>query len=429
MLLIEQMSARAAPVQQRAPPPQLLKIQRLLEQWVRAMMCSAYVNEGDNVLELLCGRSPEFAPIAEAKPRKYFIVDASTEDIATAQEKWKAFTKKHPSTASIFVKFIALDVARSSLAQRIGITPATPPGSLYSYISLSGACALNLLMGDRRRLVNVFDNAAAALRPGGLLVGTALDTDVLWRRFHTDADADADCGAGAGTAPSATGVGLVTSTREAMRDDEDVAAATATVPQVLSFDGYSVTLHNSKPAVAPADESSAAAAAAARESLFRPFTLKVTFAFSSSSSSSTASATAAAAAASQPRVSLFAAPWSAVCRLAALRGLQLLSFTPLPEFVETNAFSFSSTSGAAAAAVSAGSDDAVAEAARALRDALPPVPSVAAGAEALVLPRRCASLAAWFGVFVFAKVPGTAGAAAAAVAAVASADAAEADAD
>ena len=71
-------------------PPSLYKTFRGLEQWVRWVLIQTYVQPGDSVLDLMCGRGIDAASYAEVGVRRYVGVDANPEDLAATRAKWVA---------------------------------------------------------------------------------------------------------------------------------------------------------------------------------------------------------------------------------------------------------------------------------------------------------------------------------------------------
>lgn len=201
---------------------QIHKAMQALEQWVRVVMNKTYVNEGDTVIDLMCGRCPDARQFIDIGIEKYYGFDANEVDITSAKARWesqikawdeaRAFTFKNIDKDPTDFHLYNVDPMKSSLLQSLCSLPRTPTpsSSTLSYSSSSAESSsppttslpsisrLIPIRGDvitchgrfsssfttPDSLARLLNNVSTHLHTDGLFFGSMIDSSRLFSLIH-----------------------------------------------------------------------------------------------------------------------------------------------------------------------------------------------------------------------------------------------------
>lgn len=143
--------------------------------WVKATLISEYAPRPcPRVLDLACGKLGDLLKWRAAGVRSYCGVDISLTGLRDARKRFNDVNAR--DGGAMQAKLVRADLGVTDLAA----AGALAPGEQFDAISIQ--FALHYMFQSEARALTFFANIAGRLAPGGVLLATLPDSDVLVRR-------------------------------------------------------------------------------------------------------------------------------------------------------------------------------------------------------------------------------------------------------
>jgi len=136
----------------------------LFDQFIRQTLIDTYVEPGDSVCEVLCGKSADLGKLQRAKVQDYTGIDPMPASIEEAKKRWQARGESFPA------EFVALDLMKHSVKDRV----------TREFDSIICFGKLQHSFADPVRAVNLIHNIGPILKLGGWFFGFTFDSSTLW---------------------------------------------------------------------------------------------------------------------------------------------------------------------------------------------------------------------------------------------------------
>lgn len=148
------------------------EVNRGLEQWVRNVLISLYVEQGSSLCEVLCGPGADLGKLQRAGIEQYVGIEHVPQCIQKAQQE----ARKYRFSANIF----RMDPSKYCLRDRIE--------KVFDSVVCFGRLEHNF--SKAMRALNFINNVASILRPGGIFFGFTVDTASVWEKAQAKLEED-----------------------------------------------------------------------------------------------------------------------------------------------------------------------------------------------------------------------------------------------
>lgn len=147
----------------------MLKQVRNMELWVRHVLIKTFVNEGDKVCEVFCGKGADIGKYKRAKVGKYVGVDYMEQALDEAKKKWKSSQDHLPGVSG---EFFHIDIMKHNIKDRVD-------GS-FDVVSCAGR--LDYAFANKLKALNFISNISKVLQPKGFFFGFMIDSSTVWTK-------------------------------------------------------------------------------------------------------------------------------------------------------------------------------------------------------------------------------------------------------
>lgn len=146
---------------------------RKFNNWVKSVLLNEYTQQGFTVLDMCCGKGGDLMKFKANKIAFYVGIDMSKNSIQEAEERFKTIK---PGFEGIL---IVGDVAdpEYTIYHRLGDYE-------LEFDLVSCQFALNYLWESEDQVLRVFENMSRWLKPGGVIVSTITDANVLVKKLR-----------------------------------------------------------------------------------------------------------------------------------------------------------------------------------------------------------------------------------------------------
>jgi mRNA (guanine-N7-)-methyltransferase len=148
---------------------------RRFNNWVKSVLISEYTMQGFTVLDLCCGKGGDLPKYKFARIAFYVGVDLSKKCIQEAKERY----------SQLNLGFEALLIAGDVADPEITIDSIVRNDFDIEYDLVSCQFALNYILESEMRLRRFLNNVSEKLKPGGVVIGTVPDCNVLVKKLRT----------------------------------------------------------------------------------------------------------------------------------------------------------------------------------------------------------------------------------------------------
>ena len=142
--------------------------------FVKRALVEEFAQRGQCVLDLCCGKGGDLHKWTHVGPRHVVFADIAADSVAECKRRY-AEARRGPDPPRFEATFVVADCFGPDLLERL------PPGLQYDVVSCQ--FALHYCFMTKERANCAMKTIARVLRPGGHLVCTVPDADVLCRRL------------------------------------------------------------------------------------------------------------------------------------------------------------------------------------------------------------------------------------------------------
>ncbi|KAG0174579.1 mRNA cap guanine-N7 methyltransferase [Apophysomyces sp. BC1015] len=146
---------------------------RSFNNWVKSVLISSHVREGQHALDMGCGKGGDLRKWAVAKIRSLVAADIAAVSLDQMQERYKSM-----NNPTFGAQFYALDCYSELLAPRL------PPNTVFDIVSMQ--FCLHYAFESEHKARTMLENVSKNLRSGGWFVGTIPDANWIVKRVKQE---------------------------------------------------------------------------------------------------------------------------------------------------------------------------------------------------------------------------------------------------
>jgi len=141
--------------------------------WVRHALIKLYIEEGNSVCEVQCGKSVGLVEFHKAKVKQYMGIDSNHVLLEEANKRWKNQCKE------LRAQFLHFNLIKRNIKDKTQ--------TLFDVVFCQDR--MGDATSDATRLLNFLHNVSAVLKTNGYFFGYMMDGSVIWTRIQKSLEA------------------------------------------------------------------------------------------------------------------------------------------------------------------------------------------------------------------------------------------------